>query len=261
MRSTWNLGRPSAPRQWSATTWIVASLVGFFLLGWFFSGSRPNPVWENLAYSENLSKPWTLLTYPFANPFQSVFWFAIGCWVLYQFMSDLERRLGVWGVTLFFFSMTVLGGIGYAVGSAVAGQPSMIPPSLYLPLEVVVFTWAMLNWTATVKLFFCIPVPCSVLAYLCLAAVVITHGWGTPLVGVFTALPVLVAWLYVTNRISFMPFGHVPSMADARVKKKDTAEFHTYIDKVRERETERKERERLRALFEDSLEDDDKSDD
>lgn len=257
MRNTWNADRPAARRNLSATAYIIAALAASFLLAWFFSGSNPNPVWENLAYTSDLSKPWTLLTYPFGVLLSGVFWFAISCWILYQFMSDIERRLGPWGVTIFFFAMTFLGGLGYFIGTVIASGPSMIQPRLDLPLEVVIFTWALLNWGATIKLFMIIPVPASVIAYLCLAAVVIEYGLGSPLVGVFAALPILVSWLYVTNRISFMRFGQVPDLASAKQAKKETKEFDTYMDKVRAREQDRKEKDKLRKMLESSLQDDD----
>ena len=257
MRTTWNIDRTGGRRQWPATAYIVAALIASFLLAWFFSGSIPNPVLANLAYTSDLSKPWTLLTYPFAILTPGVFWFAISCWILYQFMSDIERRLGPYGITIFFFAMTFLGGLGYFIGSVIAAGPSSIVPRLDLPLEVVIFTWALLNWKATIKLFMFIPVPASVIAYLCIAAVVIQHGLSSPLVGVFTALPILVSWLYVTNRISFMRFGQVPDLAGIKQAKKETKEFDTYMDNVKKREQDRKEKEKLRKMLESSLQDDD----
>ena len=257
MRSTWNVEPNKFRVKWTATLYIIAGLVACFLLTWIFSGSVPNPVWDNLAFDSGLSKPWTLLTYPFAVTIRGVFWFAISCWILHQFMSDLERRMGPSGVTIFFFAMTLLGGIGYYVGTVVAAGPSAREPTLNLMIEVVIFTWALLNWGSTIKLFMVIPVPCSVIFYLCIASVVIEHGLKSPLVGVFTALPLLVSWLYVTNRIAVMPFGKVPDVAGVKQKKKDDREFHDYMDKVREKEQDRKEKDRLRKMFESSLSDDD----
>ena len=257
MRSNWNVEPKKFRGKWSATIYIIAALVAFFLLTWFFSGSESNPIWENLAFSPDLSKPWTLFTYPFATPLGGVFFFAISCWILYRFMSELERQMGPWGITLFFFTMTLLGGLGYFIGTLVAGQSSAVLPGLSLIFEVVIFTWALLNWGSTINLFMIIPVPCSVIVYLTIAAVVIEHGIRVPLVGVFTALPLLISWLYVTNRIAIMPFGKVPDVAGVKQKKKDDREFNEYMDKVREKEQDRKEKERLRKMFESSLSEDD----
>lgn len=258
MRSNWNVEPQKFRGKWSATVYIIAALIGCFLLTFFFSGSQSNPIWEGLAYTTDLSKPWTLFTYPFATPLGGVFFFAISCWIIYQFMSDLERRMGAWGITLFFFTMALLGGLGYFIGTIVAAGPSAYQPKLSLIIEVIIFTWALLNWGSTIKLFMIIPVPCSVIVYLSIASVVIEHGIGSPLVGVFTALPLLVSWLYVTNRIAFMPFGKVPDVAGVKEKKKDDREFNDYMDKVREKEQDRNEKEKLRKMLESSLSEDDK---
>ena len=99
----------------TGTVVIVGLLVVCFLGGWLLSASPNNPFFEDLAFSRDLSKPWTLLTYPFAANASHVLWFALACFILYQFLSDLERRLGPWGVGAFFVVMTLLGGIGYFV--------------------------------------------------------------------------------------------------------------------------------------------------
>ena len=255
MRKTWVARGPGGFRPTATITIVAALAVSFFLI-FLTSGSGPF-VFENLVYSPDLSKPWTLLTYPFATMLARVFWFALACWVTYQFLSDIERTLGAWGAALFFFSMTFLGGIGYYIGTLGFGTSAYLP-SLNLPLEVVIFTWALRNWGQTVNFFGFIPVPTKVLAWLCIAAVVIELGWMNPIVGVFAAFPFAIAWPYAMNKIPFMKFGKVPDIVDIKEKKKDEREFHDYMEKVREKEQERKEKERLRKLFEDSLSEDDK---
>ena len=257
MRKTWSADRSNTPRQWTGTLVITAALVATFLLGWVFSGARQNPVWDALAYTDGLDRPWTILTYPFSNPLSGVLYFAFGCWVLYQYLAQLERRLGPWGIVLFFFAVSLLGGIGYAVGSIVAGSPSSIYPNLFLPLQVVIFTWAACNWNGSLSLFGIVPMSCKVLGYLCLAGVVVTYGWTVPLVGVFTALPILFGWLYARDRIPFMRFGQVPDIAGAKKQKKDKEEFDSYMDNVKRREQDRKEKDKLRKMLESSLQDDD----
>ena len=260
MRKQWNAGRtPKGDRPIATLTIVV--LLGAALLGtWCYSGRDYNPVAANLLYSPDLSKPWTLLTYPFGINLTYVIWFVIACWCFYQFSQYLERRLGPLGFTAFFIVMTLLGGLGYYVGSLVMGGPSMIYPSFNLILEVIVFTWCVVNPTAQIMLFAIVPIPTAVLKWICLTGIVIENGWGNPIVGVFAALPILVAWLYATNRIPGMSFGAVPSVGEAKVKKQDDREFRRYMDDVKSREKDRAEKERLRKLFESSLEDDDKKD-
>ena len=57
-----------------------------------------------------------------------------------------------------------------------------------------------------------------------------------------------------------MAFGRVPSVAEAKAKKQDDREFQRFREDVRAREIERAEKERLRRLFESSLDDDGKKD-
>ncbi len=256
MRKTWNEGRPSGAFKPTATFYLVGAIVACFLGGWVFSGQDNNPFFEYLAYSRDMSQPWTLLTYPFTAQIEHVIWFALVCWILYQFLSDLERRLEAVGVIAFFFVMTLLGGLGYTLGAAIFGQ-SMFPPSLNLPTEVVVFTWCLLNPSAQIKLMFVLPVPTRVLMWLCVAGIVIENGWSNPPVGFFAALPIPLAWLYVTNRVPGLKFGAVASVGEVKAKRKNDQEFRDFMGKVKEREKDREEKERLRKLFESSLSDDD----
>lgn len=255
MRSTWNAGRGPRGPQPTATVAIVGLLVVSFLGAWLMSNQASNPFFKLLPYSPE-SKPWTLLTYPFGPALTSVLWFALACFILYQFLSSLERTLGTMGTAAFFVVMTLLGGIGYYVGTLIFG-PSLIVPSLNLPMEVIVFTWCLRNPAAQIMLMFVIPVPTRVLMWLCVAGLVIESGWGNPPIGLFAALPILVAWHYATNRIPGLTFGNLPSVSDAKAKKKDDREFQRFREDVRSREIERSEKERLRKLFESSLDDDD----
>jgi hypothetical protein len=258
MRKQWNSGRTPKGDQPIATIAILV-LLGASLIGtWAFSGADYNPVNANLRYSPDLSRPWTLLTYPFGIDLTYVIWFVVACWCFYQFSSGLERLLGAWGNAAFFVVMTLCGGLGYFGGSIVAGGPSMILPSFNLILEVVVFTWCVVHPTAKIMLFAIIPIPTTVLKWICVAGIVIENGWGNPLVGVFTAFPILVAWAYATNRLPGLRFGLVPSPQEVQTKKKDDREFARFMDDVKAREKERAEKERLRKLFESSLDDDKK---
>lgn len=257
MRKSWNAGRSNRGDRPVATIAILALLVACFLGGWLFSAQDRNPFWDELRFSADLSKPWTLFTYPFAVGVSGVIWFALACWILYQFLSDLERRLGQWGTSLFFFGCTFVFGLFYLLGTLAFG-PSAILPSLNLPLEVVVFTWCLVNPAAQIMLFMVIPMPTRVLMWLCVAGVAIEHGWSNPPVGLVTAVPLLAVWAYATNRIPFMTFGYVPDLTSRKVEKRQSKEFDRYRDDVKRREQERAEKDRLRRLFESSLSEDDK---
>jgi len=259
MRKSWNAGRSGGSDRPVATTAIVAALVASFLIAFLISSSRPLLMAELLAFDPKLDKPWTLLTYPFYRDFASVLWFAFGCWIVYQFLSGIERSLREWGTAAFFFAVTFLGGLFYFLGTLIFGVSGILP-SLNLPMYFVVFAWCLLHQQGQIMLFFCIPCPTRVLMWLCVAAVVIEYGWSNPPVGFVTVLPFALVWLYVTNRIPFMRFGAVPDLTSKKQEKKRDQGFDRFMGDVKRREQERAEKERLRKLFESSLDDEDKKD-
>lgn len=214
--------------------------------------STASAVTDALAYSPTL--PWTLLTYPFAPYFSGVLMTALMLWVLHQFLSDIERRLGIWGTLIFFFTMTFLGGLCYFSGTIISPGKHAPIPTIGLVAEFVVFTWCVVNPSAQIRLFMIIPVATLVLMWLTVAAVVIEYGWGNVPLGLSTALPMVAAWAYATDRIPGLKFGQRITLAT----KKNNQEFTGFLDNVLGREKERVDRERLRELFERSLGGEDK---
>lgn len=259
MRKSWNADRLRKSDRPLATTAIVVALVACFLLAFALSGMDTNPLSKALAYDHTLSRPWTLFTYPFYRDFSFVIWFALACFITYQFLFGIERKLGAAGTLVFFFSVTFLGGLFYFFGIQIFGL-SAILPSLNLPLEFTIFAWCLINPSAQIMLMMVLPVPTRVLMWLAVAGVVIEYGWRNPLVGFVTAVPLLLVWLYATDRIPFLRFGAVPDLTPKREAKKEKKEFDRYMDDVKRREKEREEKERLRRLFEDSISDEDTQD-
>lgn len=258
MRSTWNTGGGSSSSRPKATVAILIGVVAVFLLTFLASGgSGASNIAEFLAYSPDLSKPWTLLTYPFAPSILGVIWMAIWAFIFYQFASDIERRIGAAGFAVFFLVMTLLGGLCFYFGTLAFGT-SAAAPSIGLVTEYIVFTWCVLNPTGQIMLMMIIPMPTRVLMWLTVAAVVVEYGWGNVPIGFLTALPMLAAWLYATDRISFLRFGRTPSIVKPAQEKKKSQEFTEFMDRVKDREKDREEKERLRKLFEQSLDDDEK---
>jgi hypothetical protein len=258
MRRTWNVDRQGSQSLFqSGTAWLIGSIVAVFLLGWFFSGTVPNPVWSNLAYDETLTKTWTLFTYPYGSPMENLFWFFIGCFILAQFASSLERETGPWGIIAMFFTYTLIGGVVYYIGTLIAGSATPIKPWLDLPDAFIFVTWAARNRTATVMFMFVIPIRAHWLAVISVGFVLVEYGYAVPLVGIVTAASLGVAWLYGLEKIPWLKFGDVPNLAPKQQEKKENKEFDRFMGDVKRREQERAEKERLRRLFESSLSDDD----
>lgn len=88
------------------------------------------------------------------------------------------------------------------------------------------------------------------------AIVVFIYGSGMPLYGLMISLPLIGAWFYGANKIPGLTFGKSP-IETSKQKKKENREFDEYMGKVRVKEKDRAEQERLRKLFEGSIGDDD----
>jgi hypothetical protein len=93
-----------------------------------------------------------------------------------------------------------------------------------------------------------------------LTAALVLFGYGTmlqaPLLGAFACIHLIIAYYFAANRFEAVPYrqgeGRVNPARMKATEKKDKS----YFEEVRKREQERAERERLRKLFEDSMEDD-----
>jgi hypothetical protein len=73
-----------------------------------------------------------------------------------------------------------------------------------------------------------------------------------PLFGIAVATPLILAWFYGADKlpIRYGLLRRLPTTGKTKQK-----EFDAFISNVRDREKEREEKERLRKLFEDSLDD------
>jgi hypothetical protein len=261
MRSTWNVKR----QNWSqgrpiGTLALVLSIIAVFVLAWGMSGMAQNPVLSALTFDVSMQKPWTLITYPYGAVRGDLLWFFVGLFILYQFGSNLERETGPLGIVVIFFLATILMGAFYLLGTLLAGARPTAVPWLDLPDAFVFTVWAARNRSATVMFMFVIPIRAAWLGLIGAGFVAIQYGWVVPIVGVVTASSLGIAWLYGLGRIPGLPFGDIPDLTSKAEKKKDDREFQRFREDVRAREIEREEKERLRRLFESSLDDDEKKD-
>ncbi len=250
MRSNWNVDRPNR-LQFNATLGLIVALGISFVLHWLPGIGAT----LNKAVAYDFQQPWTLLTYVFDASMGPV-GFLFLCWWLYMLGSYLEASLGRYGFLLAFFGAALASSILMTVGLAL-GVVMGVPPSVGLPVSALTVLWGARNQTTVIKLFALIPIMGKWVAALSAFVTVFSFGYKSPLMGVLAGAPLLFMWLYGTNRIKFMRFGDVPSIASAKQVKKETKEFDDYMDKVREREHKRKEKDKLREMLESSLQDED----
>jgi hypothetical protein len=99
-----------------------------------------------------------------------------------------------------------------------------------------------------------IPVQGRILAWLTAAVTLFSFGvwYHAPLFGVFSILHLGVAVLFATNRLPFFLYRR-QQVVDRQAQKKQEMMSKAYYDDVNRRSKEREERERLRRMFEDSM--------
>ena len=162
-----------------------------------------------------------------------------------------------------FFAASLLGAMSvylawqFTRGSGIPHMPNGHIPlySSLIPIGALTVAWGVRNQTACVRLWAIIPITGKWIAILEAFLVLFVMGESAPLVGVFALVPLGVAWAYAANGIPGLSFGPTTPRV-SRAAKANERRDQSYYDDVFRRAKEREERERLRKLFEDSLEDD-----
>lgn len=249
---------PGRSMQWTATLGLIVALALAYVLAW---GGLDSAILQLIAFVPSLAgaQPWSFVTYPF-------FSWGLGSDALWQILllvwlwwvgNDIERENGPKALLLAFFAFALLGSLAVYIGSFVTPAGGIWGPGL--PVSALTVAWCARNPSQQIRIWGILPVTGLILA--AVTAVVTVFGIGarpnTPVIGLFALAPLAAAWFWGSSRFRFAPYGRSAvklSGAEARRKK---AEVEKYLDDVRKREKDREERERLRKLFESSLEDDD----
>jgi hypothetical protein len=247
------------------TIGIIASMIVMAFVWWILAAKGM----ENFALLPDWqSRPWTLLTYPWADTpfFSGVAILFFVCLVMWMFFTggSVERDLGPLKYASLWLAMILLPalfiiGLGPLVGRVGAA-------GMWLPEAGITVVWCVRNQTAQIMMYGLIPLSGKILAWVTVALTILVSGAGNPLFGVVCALHLALAWAFAANRIplwSYSPgrsgFGRTKLEEKAQLKKSERAN-KAYFDDVKKREKEREEKERLRKLFESSLEEDHKDD-
>ncbi|MCO5296081.1 MAG: rhomboid family intramembrane serine protease [Fimbriimonadaceae bacterium] len=246
------MSRHGAP----VTVALLAVLVASFLAAWLGGGMQ----WLAYTTAEGMGRPWTLFTYPFysTGAGQGFLLFVILCLWLWGIGGDLERRLGATRYLLIWFGATVVGALAVSLAAAIMSLQMVVLAGTLIPLGAVTVAWGVTNPSAMIQLMFVLPITGKWLAWLTYGIVVFGVGSDThaPAAGLFAAIPLVLAHFYVLGRlpgISFQGSRTGPAQRIRNAPKQD----ESYFDDVKRREKERAERERLRKLFEGSIQDDD----
>lgn len=235
-----------------ATAALVFAVIGAYLISWFSAGKFFG---LDLAFHPVLAsaKPWTMILYPFASPptgavavcilFAALWLWGIG--------GSVERDLGAGRYLGFFFIMTVLCALTYWAGEVLTGDPAVLWGS-FVGIAAVTIAWGVRNPTSCVQLMFVLPITGKWLAWL--AAALVFLSTDSPKLAAFACIPLILAWAFAADKL---PIAYKGVYRSKRVRGGiGSPHEKAYYDEVRKREQDRKERERLRKLFEGSLSDD-----
>ena len=197
--------------------------------------------------------PWTFLTFPIAaNPADIIGILFIGYW-MYQVCTEVERELSTPKYAAFFLCMALIPSLMLFLGYEIFHQVRSLY-GLYLPVAGVTVAWATRRPTNTILLLMIIPIQAKWLAWLTAIIVVFGYGLGAPVLGLFAAVHLLVAYLFAANKlpIAWTAGRHRAPKQQWLPREKDDK----YLEDVKRREMDRAEREKLRKLFEGSVKDD-----
>lgn len=230
-----------------ATTALVGAIVLSYVLAyaqvldWSALAFFPERLWQT---------PWTALTYPFSIPPSAVFTVLFASLWLWGIGGDIERRDGPLRMGGLWLGFSALCALSVWVGHLIVGGAGAMA-SPWNSIAAFTVIWGTRNATAQVTLMFVLPISGKWLAWLS-AGLVFFSMPQAPQLAPFAAAPLILAYLYAANRL--------PSWGATGPKKASTGRGKVYgepyFEEVKRREKEREERERLKKLFESSLDDD-----
>lgn len=243
------------------TIGIIASVILFAFI-WWFTGAKGI---EQIVIAPGwASRPWAILTYPWAEmPFTTGFgllgFIFLVMWTFWV-GGTLERDLGPTKYVGFWLAMILLPGLFVGLLGPLLGKPFVVA-GMWLPIAGMTIAWCTRNPTQQIMLYGIVPLSGKWLGWITLGTTIILSGFGNPLLGVFSAFHLPIAWAFAANKL---PFTYSRGASTFGKRKVDDNQFlrktekmgASYYDDVKKREKEREERERLRKLFESSLNDD-----
>lgn len=243
------------------TIGIIASVIVFAFI-WWFTGAKGM---EQIVVAPNwTSRPWSVLTYPWAEmPFTTGFgllgFFFLVMWTFWV-GGTIERDLGPTKYVSLWVAMILLPGLFVGLIGPLLAK-TFVVAGMWLPIAGMTIVWCTRNPNQQIMLYGIIPLKGLWLGWITLGTTIILSGFGNPLLGVISALHLHIAWAFAANKLpatysrGSRSYSKVKATDSSFLKKSERMD-KGYYDDVKKREKEREERERLRKLFESSLNDD-----
>lgn len=245
--------RPSSPR--SATVAILIASAATFVLAFFGLGAQL----EVLAFLPQaaLARPWTFLTYPIApaGPPGAILFVLILYYWFYNIGNQVESELGKPSFVAVFFGLALAGSVAIGAAGFLTGINFPLV-GLWLPVAAISMAWAARNGDAEVRFMFVIPLKAKWLGLLLAVLIFFSYGSANPLIGASALVPLALGWAFGKNRLPIRYGRVMPDLEAKRRAERERQRSDDYMSDVYRSKREREERERLRKLFESSLEDD-----
>lgn len=199
--------------------------------------------------------PWTFVTYPFIDLLQGglsvVFFLFLLSW-LYMVGAPTEKELGWLKYLLLWLAISVVPGIFMLMGSALShSEVGAFGP--VVAVAYITFIWGLRNRNQPVSLFAVIPMNGFWLAMLAIVVVFVQCGASSLAVATFACIPMTIAYLFAMDKLPGVAYGGPARVNNYKPSKAAKAREQKYFDDIHKREQERQERERLRKLFEGSI--------
>lgn len=238
------VGLPERPRAGVIT--VIAITVLGFLIG--FSGEAGGLL--PLAVDVNSTlRPWTLFTHIFISPYSILGTFFLAYWT-WMTGVELERDLGTPKYLLAAGTFAIIGGLSWLVMSQIA--PGGLLTGTGLMVGALTVAWCMRNPEREIC-FFALRIKLKWVALAVALLDIFSFGYGQPLLGLAALPPLAAGWAFAADKLAGLPYARV---APQKAKREEQHRFTEFNENVRQRRKRREENERLRKMFEDSLNDD-----
>ncbi|MCE5322773.1 rhomboid family intramembrane serine protease [bacterium] len=199
-----------------------------------------------------LKMPWTFVTYPLVAMRGDIISLLFGAYWLWIAGGSLERSWDTRRYALYFFLMSAITAGGLWAGSVLLNIPiSLI--GLWLPLAGVTIAWAMMNPEQQILFFFIIPMKLKYLALLDVVLVLIFYGQVHLLLGVFALIGCAFSYWYIQPHSFGMRAGQDTGQVVHVHRRRSIMHSLNPFARIKER----RDKDRLRKLFDDSFGDDD----
>lgn len=201
--------------------------------------------------------PWTVLTYSFAmsaGPIALLF----SCLWFWGIGGSVERELGSPKFLAVYIVFATLSALAVLLGANLLGTRAILAGP-WVVLSTMTIIWATRNPEAEVMFMFVIKIKAKYLGWISAFLVLFSVQGQDVRMAAFAAVPLALAYFFAATKLPGLGYSRGASFTPRAKKVEMTGRGKVvregYFEDVKKREKDREERERLRKLFEGSVND------